>query len=93
MLPYRERSIYGNPWPRLLRREAEALVKRKQGDNCLKEGAAGEDGTVPQPRTEAAESPNRRAGGDDGARTRNLRRDRFGVWACYINDLPVFSVA
>ena len=32
-------------------------------------------------------------GGDDGARTRDLRRDRFKVWARQINDLPVLSVA
>ena len=35
-LQYREGSIYGNPWLRLLRREVEALVKRKRGDRYLK---------------------------------------------------------
>ena len=40
MLQYREGSIYGNPWLRLLRREVEALVKRKHGDNYLKEQQA-----------------------------------------------------
>jgi hypothetical protein len=36
-LHYREGSMYGNPWLRLLRREVEALVHQKQGDNYLKE--------------------------------------------------------
>jgi len=35
-LQYREGSIYGNPWLRLLRREVEALVKRKRGNRYLK---------------------------------------------------------
>jgi hypothetical protein len=42
MLHYREHSMYGNPWLRLLRREVEALVKKKHGDNYL-QGSAGED--------------------------------------------------
>ena len=41
-LQYREHSMYGNPWLRLLRREVEALVKKKHGDNYL-QGSAGED--------------------------------------------------
>jgi len=28
--------MHGNPWLRLLRREVEALVKRKHGSNYLK---------------------------------------------------------
>jgi transcriptional regulator with XRE-family HTH domain len=39
-LQYREHSIYGNPWLRLLRREVEALVKGKRGGNYLKERQA-----------------------------------------------------
>jgi hypothetical protein len=39
-LQYREHSIYGNPWLRLLRREVEALVKGKHGGNYLKEQQA-----------------------------------------------------
>ncbi|MBI5477330.1 MAG: hypothetical protein HY906_00655 [Deltaproteobacteria bacterium] len=35
-LQYREGSMYGNPWLRLLRREVEALVKSKHGDRYLK---------------------------------------------------------
>jgi len=35
-LQYREASMHGNPWLRLLRREVEALVKRKHGSNYLK---------------------------------------------------------
>ncbi len=30
-------------------------------------------------------------GGDDGARTRDLRRDRFGVYGSDISGLPLFS--
>lgn len=36
-LHYREGSMYGNPWLRLLRREVEALVQQKNGDNYLKD--------------------------------------------------------
>jgi len=39
-LQYREHSMYGNPWLRLLRREVEALVKKKHGDNYLKDQQA-----------------------------------------------------
>ncbi len=35
-LQYRRNSIHGNPFLRLLRREAEALVKKKHGDDYLK---------------------------------------------------------
>lgn len=34
-LQYREGSMYGNPWLRLLRREVEALVKKNHGDKYL----------------------------------------------------------
>jgi len=34
-LQYREGSIYGNPWVTLLRREVEALVRKKHGENYL----------------------------------------------------------
>jgi len=36
-LQYREGSMYGNPWLRLLRREVEALVKKERGGDYLKE--------------------------------------------------------
>lgn len=36
-LQYREGSMYGNPWLRLLRREVETLVRRNHGDNYLKQ--------------------------------------------------------
>jgi hypothetical protein len=35
-LQYRHNSIHGNPFLRLLRREVEALVKKKHGDSYLK---------------------------------------------------------
>jgi hypothetical protein len=35
-LRYREGSMHGNPWLRLLRREVEALVKAKRGKDHLK---------------------------------------------------------
>jgi len=34
-LQYRENWIYGSPWLRLLRREVEALVKKKHGGDYL----------------------------------------------------------
>jgi hypothetical protein len=39
-LQYRHTSIYGNPFLRLLRREVEALVKRKHGSHYLKDQQA-----------------------------------------------------
>jgi len=36
----REASMHGNPWLRLLRREVEALVKQKHGDDYLKDQQA-----------------------------------------------------
>ncbi len=39
-LAYRVNSIYGNPFLRLLRREVEALVKKKHGDTYLKDQQA-----------------------------------------------------
>jgi hypothetical protein len=36
-LQYREASMHGNPWLRLLRREVEVLVKKKHGDSYLKD--------------------------------------------------------
>ena len=39
-LQYREGSMHGNPWLRLLRREVEALVKKKHGSDYLKDQQA-----------------------------------------------------
>jgi hypothetical protein len=39
-LRYRINAIYGNPFLRLLRREVEALVKRKHGGDYLKDQQA-----------------------------------------------------
>jgi len=39
-LQYRLNSIFGNPFLRLLRREVEALVKKKHGDNYLNDQKA-----------------------------------------------------
>ena len=39
-LRYRRNSVFGNPFLRLLRREVEALVKKKHGDNYLKDQKA-----------------------------------------------------
>ncbi len=39
-LQYREHSMYGNPWLRLLRREVEALVKVRHGANYLSDRQA-----------------------------------------------------
>jgi hypothetical protein len=39
-LQYREGSMYGNPWFRLLRREVEALVKKEHGDDYLRDQQA-----------------------------------------------------
>ena len=35
-IQYREGSMHGNPWFRLLRVEVETLVKKKHGNNYLK---------------------------------------------------------
>lgn len=39
-LQHREGSMHGNPWLRFLRREVEALVKTKHGDDYLKDQQA-----------------------------------------------------
>jgi hypothetical protein len=39
-LQYRLNSVYGNPFLRLLRREVEALVKKRHGVNYLKDQQA-----------------------------------------------------
>ncbi len=39
-LHYREGSMYGNPWLRLLRREVEALVKNERGADHLRKRKA-----------------------------------------------------
>ena len=39
-LDYRHNSIFGNPFLRLLRREVEALVKKKHGGDFLKDRQA-----------------------------------------------------
>jgi hypothetical protein len=39
-LQYREGSMHGNPWLRLLRREVEALVKKNHGEIYLKDRQA-----------------------------------------------------
>ncbi len=39
-LQYRKGSMHGNPWLRLLRREVEALVKKKHGHDYLKDQQA-----------------------------------------------------
>ncbi len=39
-LQYRLNSVFGNPFLRLLRREVEALVKKRHGDNYLKDQQA-----------------------------------------------------
>ena len=39
-LHYRRNSVFGNPFLRLVRREVEALVKKKHGDNYLKDQQA-----------------------------------------------------
>jgi hypothetical protein len=39
-LHYREASMHGNPWLRLLRREVEALVRKKHGAKHLKDQQA-----------------------------------------------------
>jgi len=39
-LQYREGSMYGNPWLRLLRRQVEALVRQRHGNDYLKDRQA-----------------------------------------------------
>lgn len=39
-LQYREGSMHGNPWLRLLRREVEALVRKTHGDNYVRDRQA-----------------------------------------------------
>lgn len=39
-LQYRESSMHGNPWLRLLRKEVEALVKKRRGNDYLQDQKA-----------------------------------------------------
>lgn len=39
-LHYREGSMHGNPWLRLLRREVEALVRNTRGNNYVRDRQA-----------------------------------------------------
>ena len=61
-LRYRLNSVFGNPFLRLLRREVEALVKKKHGGQ-LPVGSEGEGGAGEhQPRAEAAPDQDGRVG-------------------------------
>jgi hypothetical protein len=65
-LRYREASMHGNPWLRLLRREVEALVKKKRGDDYLKvqqakTELAGINRTLKQMKTQVAVLEERKA--------------------------------
>ena len=71
-LRYRLNSVFGNPFLRLLRREVEALVKKKHGSDYLM--GQGEDGVGPyQSRGEAAENSDRRVGKTEVRATRRPR--------------------
>ena len=65
-LHYREASMHGNPWLRLLRGEVEALVKKKHGDDYLKDQQAktelaGINRKLKQMKTQAAVLEERKA--------------------------------
>ena len=65
-LHYREGSMYGNPWLRLLRREVEALVRKKHGARYLKAQQAKADlvridGRLRQLKAEVARLEERRS--------------------------------
>ena len=65
-LQYREGSVFGNPWLRLLRREIETLVKRNHGDDYLKvqqakTELAGINRTLKQMKTQVAVLEERKA--------------------------------
>ena len=65
-LHYREMSIYGNPWLRLLRKEVEALVKSRHGaaylkDKQVKAALARMDRELKRLKTEMAELQKQRA--------------------------------
>jgi hypothetical protein len=65
-LQFREQSMHGNPWFRLLRREVEALIAEKRGDAALQAqkltGAIGEiDRQLRALKRQAAKLERRRA--------------------------------
>ena len=65
-LQYREMSIHGNPWLRLLRQEVEALVKSRHGaaylkDKQVKAALARMDRELKRMKTEMAELRKHRA--------------------------------
>src|ERR1035437_6017884 len=66
MLHYREASMHGNPWLRLLRREVEALARTRHGDRYVQERQARAElkqvnREIRRLRTELAELEERRA--------------------------------
>jgi len=66
--------MHGNPWLRLLRREVEALVKRKHGSNYLRERQAKTELGEDQYRTAEPEGQNVKAGKAQGRIDRQPRR-------------------
>ena len=76
-LQYRHNSIHGNRFLRLLRREVEALVKKRHGAD-FPEGTASEDGAgADQPRAQAAEEPGCQSGGAEGSLDEGVRSPRW----------------
>lgn len=69
-LHYRVASMHGNPWFRLLRREVEALVKRRHGDDYQKDQQAktelGGINRGLKPAEDAGRCPGRAEGKADG---------------------------
>src|SRR5208283_2120148 len=65
-LQYRQAYMHGNPWPRVLRREVEALARTRHGDRYVSEQQARAELTrvnreIRRLRTELAELEERRA--------------------------------
>ena len=76
-LHYREGSMYGNPWLRLLRREVEALVGKKHGNNYLKDQQAKTELARLNRELRQSEGPDRSIGGAKGKADCRLREMKW----------------
>ncbi len=90
-LLYREHSVYGNPWLRLLRREVGSAGQQETRGQ-LPERSAGEDGTgAHRPRTKAAEDVDRRVGRAEGKAERRPRKVTASARPRLGEDLALYS--
>ena len=83
-LHYREASMHGSPWLRLLRRQVEPLAKKTFGENQVRGQQAMTELGKHQLRAQAAEGPGYGAGRAAVKADRRRRQSRCGLTALYL---------